>query len=155
MFTMMDKHADYETKKYTAMREGLTEAIAIPCYMGVAWIANKVVTPMLYKGEKAAKAGKVFSFLGVCLAALVIIPAACSAAIKPIMNFIQDHKKKKTCCKNAIAQNNILNEVKTDIVQAAPVANVGAQPIQKIAPKSYQAFTPMNYNSGLKVGGGS
>jgi len=33
-FTMMDKHEDYETKKYTAIREGLTEVIAIPASGG-------------------------------------------------------------------------------------------------------------------------
>ena len=32
MFTMMDKKEDYQTKRYTAFREGLTEMIAIPIY---------------------------------------------------------------------------------------------------------------------------
>ena len=32
MFTMMDKKEDYQTKRYTALREGLTEMIAIPVY---------------------------------------------------------------------------------------------------------------------------
>ena len=32
MFTMMDKEENYETKRYTAIREGLTEMIAIPVY---------------------------------------------------------------------------------------------------------------------------
>lgn len=32
MFTMMDKTESYETKRYTALREGLTELIAIPVY---------------------------------------------------------------------------------------------------------------------------
>lgn len=31
-FTMMDKKENYETKRYTALREGLTELIAIPVY---------------------------------------------------------------------------------------------------------------------------
>ncbi len=31
-FTMMDKSESYETKRYTALREGLTELIAIPAY---------------------------------------------------------------------------------------------------------------------------
>lgn len=31
-FTMMDKTESYETKRYTALREGLTELIAIPVY---------------------------------------------------------------------------------------------------------------------------
>ena len=31
-FTMMDKTEKPETKKYTALREGITEAVAIPVY---------------------------------------------------------------------------------------------------------------------------
>ena len=48
-FTMMDKNENYETKRYTAIREGLTELIAIPVYflsgvMGKA-VAKKLAVP--------------------------------------------------------------------------------------------------------------
>lgn len=40
-FTMMDKTEKPETKKYTALREGLTEMIAIPVYIGCGYLAGK------------------------------------------------------------------------------------------------------------------
>lgn len=40
-FTMMDKKEKPETKKYTALREGLTELIAIPVYLGCGYLAGK------------------------------------------------------------------------------------------------------------------
>ena len=42
MFTMMDKTENPETKKYTALREGLTEVIAIPAYWACGEIAGKL-----------------------------------------------------------------------------------------------------------------
>ena len=48
-FTMMDKNENYETKRYTAIREGLTELIAIPVYFlsGVIGksVAKKLAVP--------------------------------------------------------------------------------------------------------------
>ena len=48
-FTMMDKKESYETKRYAAIREGLTEVIAIPIYFlsGVAskFISKKLAVP--------------------------------------------------------------------------------------------------------------
>ena len=40
MFTMMDKTEKPETKKYTALREGLTEIIAIPVYWASGELAG-------------------------------------------------------------------------------------------------------------------
>ena len=49
MFTMMDRKEDYQTKRYTALREGLTEMIAIPVYYlsGVLSkkLAQKIAVP--------------------------------------------------------------------------------------------------------------
>lgn len=42
MFTMMDKKENYETKKYTALREGLTEIIAIPVYYFSGVVSKKI-----------------------------------------------------------------------------------------------------------------
>ena len=68
-FTMMDKKESYDTKRYTAYREGLTELIAIPVYFlsGVisSRISDKISVPKnfmskriynLYKsGDKSAE----------------------------------------------------------------------------------------------------
>ena len=48
-FTMADKKENLETRRYTALREGLTELIAIPIYYlsGVAskYISEKIAVP--------------------------------------------------------------------------------------------------------------
>ena len=41
LFTMMDKKSPSETKKYTALREGITELIAAPTYLLVPILAAK------------------------------------------------------------------------------------------------------------------
>ena len=45
-FTMMDKKENYETKRYTALREGLTELIAIPVYY-LSGVASDIATKKL------------------------------------------------------------------------------------------------------------
>ena len=40
--TMMDKKEDPQTKKYTALREGLTEVVAIPTYLTCGYLAGKL-----------------------------------------------------------------------------------------------------------------
>ena len=67
-FTMMDKSESYETKRYTALREGMTEATAIPIYY-LSGVVSKAVTKKLavpknfmpkelYKKYKAGDASK-------------------------------------------------------------------------------------------------
>ena len=56
MFTMMDKTENPETKKYTALREGLTEVIAIPAYWACGEIAGKFAKKAF--NSDAALAGK-------------------------------------------------------------------------------------------------
>ena len=85
-FTMMDKTEDPKTKKYTALREGLTEAIAIPAYWGCGELAAKLANHVFKDEALAKRAEKNLMFLGVCTAALVVIPGLCSAVIKPIMD---------------------------------------------------------------------
>lgn len=88
MFTMMDKTEDPETKKYTALREGLTEVIAIPAYWGCGELAGKLAHHLYADKGLAKRAEKNLMFMGVCTAALFVIPALCSVAIKPIMDKI-------------------------------------------------------------------
>ena len=160
MFTMMDKHEEYETKKYTALREGLTEVIAIPCYIFVPTLASKIIAPIIGKGNNTPQtkaAAKTLSFIGVCAAALVIIPATCSAVINPIMDFMQKHKKSQNKCE--VCGNTTSDVGKTlDISEQntsnnAPVfmSIVNQQPSLK---KTYNSFNTMAYNSGLTIGGG-
>jgi hypothetical protein len=119
-FTMMDKQESYDTKRYTAYREGLTELIAIPVYYmsGVISIAvpknfmsrriynlyksgdkSKEVEEAVKHAENLAKVNlskiKITSaFAGVCTSALLIIPLLCSATIKPIMTALEKKSSK-------------------------------------------------------------
>lgn len=122
-FTMMDKTEKPETKKYTALREGLTELIAIPVYWASGELAgcfskyltrnikrddfipqkiqsamksgidNDDVKKALKNAEESVKETKTkvtnnLRLAGVCTAALFIIPAVCSVAIKPVVHKI-------------------------------------------------------------------
>ena len=154
MFTMMDKEEDYETKKYTAMREGLTEAIAIPCYLSVAWFAKNIAAPMICKSqtsEATKKAAKTLSFLFVCAAALVIIPAACSAIINPIMDFRQKALEQKKSKQNHLD----IKEPQIDVPQITEKQQVQTTLPQMTYPKTFANFSPVNYNVRLKIGGGN
>ena len=85
-FTMLDKTEDPKTKKYTALREGLTEVIAIPAYWACGELAAKMAKKLFKEEGFVKRAEKNLMFLGVCGAALFVIPALCSVAIKPVMN---------------------------------------------------------------------
>ncbi len=103
LFTMTDKHADPETKKYTAIREFLTEVVAIPTYFACGELAGKVANKLKFdhlpteelKTHARKSAQQNFMFLGVCAAALLVIPALASVTIKPFMDKIQAERKNK------------------------------------------------------------
>ena len=64
-FTMSDKKENYDTKRYTAIREGLTEVIAIPVYYASGLISKsiskKIAVPKNYMSRnlyKRYKAGE-------------------------------------------------------------------------------------------------
>jgi len=173
-FTMMDKTEKPETKKYTALREGLTEAIAIPVYWACGEIAGKfgkfvVSKDMDKKFEKFAKEGKKYTdevkdemktaaikkgekglmFIGVCTAALFIIPAVCSAVIKPVMDAMgmkAPHGDKKTAEPKKL---DIKEGVKENIPQA-PQVSQPTKPIKR--PQMANLYTSSNA-AGMKVGG--
>lgn len=160
MFTMMDKHEDYETKKYTALREGMTEVIAIPCYMMLPKFAQKVIAPMICSGkhsDKVQTVAKTLSFVAVCISALIVIPAVCSAAINPIMDFMAKHKKNKE--NKCDVCNSNMNSPKLDIKENVVDDKVQVVPFMQVEPssaisKTYNSFLPINYNSSLTIGGG-
>lgn len=106
IFTLTDKKSDPKTKKYTAIREALTELIAIPVYIAVPLLGERLFVkkdaPAVTK--KAAKAN--IKFLGVLLST-ALIPAVCNLVQPPIMNYI----KKRGEAKKAIAENNSVPKV--------------------------------------------
>lgn len=142
-FTMMDKKEDPKTKKYTAIREGLTEIIAIPVYWVLGELSAKVATKALPK-ELQKKGAKNAMFLGVCIAALLVIPGLCSAVIKPIMGlFYHDDDSKKKF------------DNKLDITSNAPKVNISnslSDNLTLIKRPNIQSFTT-RADYGMKVGG--
>jgi len=116
-FTMLKKGEDPESKKYAALRELLTEVIAVPTYWASGelmaklgkYIASKATDKEIAKMEKngqiltdkvkqnmknsAVKKGQAgLMLIGVCTAAGLIIPALCSVAVKPVMSKIAPKK---------------------------------------------------------------
>lgn len=97
MFTMMDKKTDPQTKKYTAIREGLTEVIAAGVYLGVDKLSELAASPIAKKaGKDLGQVKSSLGFLGVCASAAFIIPATCNLTLKPIMNSLEKKKNNKT-----------------------------------------------------------
>ena len=145
MFTMMDKKENPKTKKYTAIREGLTEIIAIPVYWGLGEVTAKIATKSLPK-DLQKKGAKNAMFLGVCTAALFVIPALCSAVIKPVMSsFYHDGDNKK-----ANNQRNNLNIISKS--EKIPVRQYITPDFRGAIPKPFRAFGIKSANS-MKVGG--
>lgn len=92
--SLSDKKEKPETKKYAALREFLTEVIAVPTYISCGWIASKGAK--LFKDPGQANTAKAnLKFFGVCTAALIVIPAVCSVVIKPMTDMIFHKNKKK------------------------------------------------------------
>lgn len=97
VFTMMDKKSDAETKKFAAIREGLTEIIALPIYAAVPSLVTSALIKTVYKNandatKKIVKANT--KFLTVC-AATAIIPAVCNIVQPPIMNAYKKSQEAK------------------------------------------------------------
>lgn len=116
--TMLKKGENPESKKYAALRELLTEVIAVPTYWASGelmaklgkYITSKAIDKKIAKLEKDGeiltdkvkqnmeesfvKKGQAgLMLIGVCTAAGLIIPALCSVAVKPIMDKISAKNK--------------------------------------------------------------
>jgi len=93
--SLTDKKEAPETKKYAALREFLTEVVAIPTYIACAKIAE-YGAQRAYKNnpQKLNIAKTNLGFLGVCTAAVFVIPAVCSLIVKPFTDMI--YKKGKS-----------------------------------------------------------
>jgi len=144
IFTMMDKKETPETKKYAAVREGLTEVIAIPTYLTCGWLAGKGAG-LFSKGnaniEKMAKQN--LRFVGVCVAALLVIPGLCSICVKPFTERIF-HKNDK---KEEPANLNVISQAPDVKIQKPPITQTGKlqSPFRNMSIASSQ-------NSEMRVG---
>jgi len=139
IFTMADRHEEKETKKYAAIREGLTEVVAIPTYLGVGKLAEVIVGKL--KGlspEKMEVAKHNANFIGVCVAALFVIPALASIVTKPFSKKVQ----------NKPVQEQKLDIKEHEVPDVIVISdNVTKKPddvkqYHQVAMKGYQLFKP-------------
>ncbi len=159
-FTMLKKGENPESKKYAALREGITELVAMPTYFLTGILGEKLGEKIAVKAHEAdiakrIKAGDVISetvkqemkasaikkgqaglgLIAICIAAGVVIPALCSVVVTPIMKKI-GKKPEETPKKLDIKEN------------AVPVKEIPVQPLTQINRPIFN-----NWNSGMKVGG--
>lgn len=146
LFTMMDRKSPAETKKYTALREGITELIAAPTYLIVPVLAAKGSNLLKNADPKTVKMAKHnLQILGTWTAALVVIPGLCSAIVKPFTDKIYNKKNNNESTKLDITSKTPEIEVpKTPISQTGNVSKITTN-----YPVSIANFS----NSGMKVGG--
>ena len=145
LFTMMDKKESPETKKYTALREGMTEVVAIPTYLFFGQYLPNQAAKFIKDPAKQAIAKHNTSFIGVCTAALLVIPALCSVTVKPFTDKIFNKNKKEDNAKLDVTSKTENIPLKTPIAQTG---NISDQ-------KQYTPYKPVKLadfmNSGMRV----
>lgn len=141
MFTMMDKKSDPETKKYAAIREGLTEVAALPLYAATPWAVGKMVEKFSKETNEIVKDRMKMNakFAGICVATL-IIPAVCNVIQPPVMKAYKQHQdaKKTKMGLDVISDSNI---------KIPPAVNKPATPVNSSLLKTLPST-----NSGMRVG---
>lgn len=104
--SLTDKKEKPEARKYAALREFCTELVAVPTYwacgVGAAKLGDK-----LFKGnpEKKSVARTNMMFLGVCTAAIFVIPAVCSLGLKVLDSFKKSPKSDEPAKLNSVVKN--------------------------------------------------
>ena len=145
LFTMMDKKESPETKKYTALREGMTEVVAIPTYIFFGQFLPNKAAKFIKDPAKQAIAKHNTSFIGVCTAALLVIPALCSITVKPFTDKIFNKNKKDEPKKLDVTSPTENIPLKSPITQTS---NVSSQ--NKLVP--YKHATLVEFmNTGMRV----
>jgi hypothetical protein len=148
-FTMMDKKQDPETKKYAAIREGATELIAIPTYISLSWVTQKLAPAFSPEGKTPGallhNTKSMLGFAGVCVAALYAIPKLCNVAMPHFMKAL--HMDKKKC-----DSTHPVNQAPAETSFNAVTLPKGFQCIQVSNPVQLTyAKTPINTGGGLRI----
>jgi hypothetical protein len=91
--SLTDKKEKPEARKYAALREFATECVAVPTYWSCG-VGAAALGAKLFKDnpEKKAMARANMMFLGVCIAAFLVIPAVCSGALWLLDEALGKHK---------------------------------------------------------------
>lgn len=146
LFTMLDKKTPPETKKYTALREAVTELVAAPIYCALPILASKG-SMFIKDAQKAKRASHNLQVLGVWTAALVVIPGLCSLFVKPftdkIFNKGADDDKQDAKKLDISSETDQLQPMKLPLSQTGHIDHYAA--VKHINISSFN-------NSGMRVG---
>jgi hypothetical protein len=145
IITLRDKKKPEKERKYAAIREALTEALAVPIYLITSmYIPDKLKKPLATDPKNLKTVENVrgnVAFISVCIATF-IIPLLCNWIMPPVMKAIkkyEDGKKKK---------NGSL-----DVVSPSQIPEI---PVQTPQIQKQETSNPINIsypgNSGMRVG---
>ena len=138
--SLTDKKEAKETKRYAALREFLTEVVAVPTYWACGELAAKVAEKYFKNPNDIKMAKTNMMFLGVCTAALLVIPGVCSLVVKPFTDMIFNKKQKNG------------NQKTLDVLQKTQELNI---PMEGHSAKKQYLYTNHSVhtfvNGGLKI----
>lgn len=139
--SLTDKKEKPEARKYAALREFATECVAVPTYwacgVGAAALGSK-----LFKNnpEKSAMARANMMFLGVCVAAFLVIPAVCSGALLLLDKALGKDKQKQN------------EPAKLDVTSKSPEVEIHNDTVTKFGANIYRPSMSIFINKGgLKI----
>jgi len=141
LFTMMDKKTPAETKKYTALREGITEIVAVSAYLSAGKFAPKIAKAICKDPAKIAKATHNIELVGVWTAAVMVIPSLCSLVVTPFTKKLFNKKNENDKGLNIVSKPDNQKPFNAQIPSTGNITN-----FRKTV--NMAAYT----NSGMKVG---
>ena len=101
--SLTDKKEKPEARKYAALREFITEVVAVPTYWACGVGAGKIGEKLFKDNPEKKNIAKAnMMFLGVCTAALFVIPAVCSLVLKGLDKIVKKNPKQKLTEKEEI-----------------------------------------------------
>lgn len=143
LFTMMDKKSPNETKKYTALREAVTEVVAVPTYLTCGALAASGAK--LFKDAKTATRAKHnLELMGLWTAALVVIPGLCSVFVKPFTEKLFNKKKPEV---NHLDTESAISSRNNEVLHSLPISYTGQV---NAYPKCFSKVVMRN-NMGMRV----
>lgn len=150
-FTMLDKKEDPKTKKYTALREGFTEVLAVPIYWGCGVLADKIA-PKIQKDPAKLKITQTnLGFIALSIATLIVVPGLCSCLVKPFTNMLFKKDDSKATSKPKDENK------KLDIIEgnnySPEIGNIKVPVIPEMNKYYYSPYSNENIvaNSGMRV----
>lgn len=154
-FTLASKHQPQERKNYAALREFLTEMVAVPSYIIMSKLSkNDFMSNKLTNNIGNIKNTKeVLSFLGICLTAGLIIPYLCNLIINPVMKKFQQYQNsKKPTVK--VEPKTFNDFILKENINYIPVKTLNQQPLANFKGVN-KTGSYYNFNSipGMRVGG--